>query len=127
MQIEYPTYEHREAALDCLLQLCRLPSFWSDLYLNYDCHLYCPDVCAALIAVLSQHAFAEDHRLLTTHITALDALLALTREVDRARDPDAPGVLGLPPPGSLADVRDRKRLRLEGSLVCLCCLAPPCV
>jgi hypothetical protein len=135
-QLEYPTYEHREAALDCLLQLSRLPSFWPDLYLNYDCHLFCPDVCAALVALLGQHAFPEEQRLLTTHVTALDALLSLAQEIEARPDPSpfatsaadaqsepatpvsitmsGEAARKLPPPGTLASVRDRKRLLLEG-------------
>eukprot|EP00048_Salpingoeca_helianthica_P023468 m.24517 g.24517 ORF g.24517 m.24517 type:complete len:1480 (+) comp8714_c0_seq1:128-4567(+) len=142
--LEYPTYEHREAALDCLLQLSRLPSFWPDLYLNFDCHLFCPDVCAALVAGLGQHAFPEEQRLLTTHVTALDALLALAQEIEARPDPAAAttaaspstavespasdaatpragapnaAIVGdgvLPAPGTLAAVRERKRLLLEG-------------
>lgn len=132
--LEYPTYEHREAALDCLLQLSRLPAFWVDLYLNFDCHLFCPDVCAALVAVLGQHAFPDEQRLLTTHVTALDTLLSLAQEIEARPEPTssstdtdsaaatvtptagaAPAaVVGLPVPGTIVAVRERKRLLLEG-------------
>lgn len=97
------------------MQLCRLPCFWEDLYLNYDCHLFCPDVCAALVNMLSEQAFPVENRLLTIHITALDSLIALGQGIEARMDlPHSRGVPGLPAAGTLSEVRERKRLLLEG-------------
>ena len=79
--MEYLTYEHKEGVLDCLLQLCRIPSFLTDLYVNFDCSLYCRDTFDAVIKYLAYHAYPEERGLFTTNLIALDALLAAVHEI----------------------------------------------
>ena len=78
--MEYPSYEHKEGALDTLLQLCRIPSFLMDLYLNYDCSLYSSNLFDTLVKFLAQNAYPED-RILTTDLNALDCLLTTLYEI----------------------------------------------
>ena len=76
-------YEHTEAALDCILQLCRLPSFLMDLYLNFTCNLYCDDLFGRVLQYLSQHAHPEE-RLLSTNLIALESLLVSIHQLQRS-------------------------------------------
>ena len=80
MDYEQHSVEHKEGALDTLLQLCRVPSFLIDLYLNFDCNLHCSNLFEKLVAFLSQNAFPED-RVLATHLNALDSLLSVVQEI----------------------------------------------
>jgi hypothetical protein len=77
--------EHKEGALDTLLQLCRIPSFLIDLYLNFDCNLHCTDLFEVVVAFLAQNAFPEE-RVLATHLNALDSLLTIVHEISSRDD-----------------------------------------
>ena len=48
------TLEHKEAAIDAVLRFWRLPDFVSELYLNYDCDLYCSNLFEDLTKLLSK-------------------------------------------------------------------------
>lgn len=116
--MEYPSIEHQEGALDTLLQLCRIPSFLTDLYLNYDCDLYCTDLFQCVVSFLSQNAFPED-QVLTTHLNALDSLLTLVNEVagrgPAAATADVRGVPSLPSVDALNDQKRKKTLLKEAA------------
>ena len=66
LQLEMPTFEHQEAVMDIVLQLCRLPSFLASVYINYDCNLYCENLGDKLIGFLERQAQV---RLITLVIT----------------------------------------------------------
>lgn len=141
MEMEYPSFEHREGALDCMLQLCRIPCFVVDIYLNFDCNLYCEDLFESLVKFLSQNAFPEDSGLFTTNVIALESLLAIVSELnaraertesargdeshsdgtgvgfsllreDLAASPATCGLL--PQPSDIPRLKEQKRLLLEG-------------
>jgi len=40
--------------LDSVVQLWRIPGFVTELYLNYDCDLYCPNLFEDLTKLLSK-------------------------------------------------------------------------
>ena len=88
-EMEYQSYEHKEGVLDTLLQLCRIPHFLMDLYLNFDCSLYCDNLFETVLKFLSTNAYPED-RVLTTHLNALDCLLSIANEIGQ-RDPHQKG------------------------------------
>lgn len=133
MELEYPSFEHREGALDAILQLCRIPSFVTDVYLNFDCNLYCEELFERLVKFLSQNAFPEDSGLFTTNVIALEALLAIMGEMnsrpgwqppspsrptgqDEAAQVgagDAAETGGLPDAASIPRLKEQKRLLLE--------------
>jgi len=48
------TYEQREIALESLVQLLRIPGLVTELYLNYDCDLYCTSLFEDLMKLLSK-------------------------------------------------------------------------
>lgn len=83
LQLPAEQYEHMEAAIDCMLQLCRLPSFLPDLYLNFTCNLYCDDLFSRVLAFLSLHAHPEE-RLLSQNLTALECLLVTMQQLQRS-------------------------------------------
>ena len=48
------SYEHREIALESIVQLLRMPGLVTELYLNYDCDLYCSSLFEDLMKLLSK-------------------------------------------------------------------------
>lgn len=95
------TVEHKEASLDFLLRLWRLPNFITELYLNYDCDLYCGNLFEEFVKLLSkvrcegcwwfrifsdhdlfQHAFPVSG-LNVVHLLSLDCLLMAVEKIDR--------------------------------------------
>ncbi|XP_023266504.1 Golgi-specific brefeldin A-resistance guanine nucleotide exchange factor 1-like, partial [Seriola lalandi dorsalis] len=49
-------YEMKEMALEALVQLWRIPSFVTELYINYDCDFYCSNLFEDLTKLLSKVA-----------------------------------------------------------------------
>ena len=48
------TYDMREIALESIVQLWRIPGLVTELYLNYDCDLYCSNLFEELTKLLSK-------------------------------------------------------------------------
>lgn len=71
------TYEHKEIALDNILQLWRIPGFVTELYLNYDCDLYCTNLYEDLTKLLAKNAFPATAGVYPTHLMSLDALVTI--------------------------------------------------
>ncbi|KAJ8926524.1 hypothetical protein NQ314_021126 [Rhamnusium bicolor] len=76
------TYEHKEIALDSLLQLWRIPGFVSELYLNYDCDMYCTNLYEELTKLLAKNAFSATSGVYHTHLLSLDALLTVIEGIE---------------------------------------------
>ena len=53
-------YEMKEMALEALVQLWRIPSFVTELYINYDCDFYCSNLFEDLTKLLSKVAGLAD-------------------------------------------------------------------
>lgn len=47
-------YEMKEMALEAIVQLWRIPSFVTELYINYDCDYYCSNLFEDLTKLLSK-------------------------------------------------------------------------
>lgn len=47
-------YEMKEMALEAIVQLWRIPSFVTELYINYDCDFYCSNLFEDLNKLLSK-------------------------------------------------------------------------
>lgn len=47
-------YEMKEMALEAVVQLWRIPSFVTELYINYDCDFYCSNLFEDLTKLLSK-------------------------------------------------------------------------
>nr|XP_018903871.1 PREDICTED: Golgi-specific brefeldin A-resistance guanine nucleotide exchange factor 1 [Bemisia tabaci] len=78
---EKSSYEVRELALEALVQLWRVPGLITELYLNYDCDLYCPNLYEDLTKLLSKNVFPVTG-IHSTNLLALDALLAVTDSIE---------------------------------------------
>lgn len=70
-------YEMKEMALEAIVQLWRIPSFVTELYINYDCDYYCSSLFEDLTKLLSKNAFPVSGQLYTTHLLSLEALLTV--------------------------------------------------
>nr|XP_029496594.1 Golgi-specific brefeldin A-resistance guanine nucleotide exchange factor 1-like isoform X1 [Oncorhynchus nerka] len=70
-------YEMKEMALEALVQLSRIPSFVTELYINHDCDFYCSNLFEDLTKLLSKNAFPVSGQLYTTHLLSLEALLTV--------------------------------------------------
>uniref|UniRef100_A0A4W5NUZ6 Golgi-specific brefeldin A-resistance guanine nucleotide exchange factor 1 n=1 Tax=Hucho hucho TaxID=62062 RepID=A0A4W5NUZ6_9TELE len=70
-------YEMKEMALEALVQLSRIPSFVTELYINHDCDYYCSNLFEDLTKLLSKNAFPVSGQLYTTHLLSLEALLTV--------------------------------------------------
>lgn len=79
------TYEIRELALDNLLQLLRIPGFAAEVYINYDCDLYCGNIFENIIKLLSKNALsaATTPVIYGTQLLSLDALLTIIAAINR--------------------------------------------
>ncbi len=51
------SFEQKEMALEALVQLWRIPALVTELYLNYDCDLYCSNLFEDLTKLLSKNTF----------------------------------------------------------------------
>ncbi|XP_050322826.1 Golgi-specific brefeldin A-resistance guanine nucleotide exchange factor 1 [Bactrocera neohumeralis] len=76
-------YEMRELALDNLLQLWRIPGFVSELYINYDCDLYCTDLFEGLVNLLSKYTLSATNAVYSTHIISLDTLSSVIENIEQ--------------------------------------------
>ncbi|XP_005995194.1 Golgi-specific brefeldin A-resistance guanine nucleotide exchange factor 1 isoform X2 [Latimeria chalumnae] len=70
-------YEMKEMALEAIVQLWRIQSFVTELYINYDCDYYCSNLFEDLTKLLSKNAFPVSGQLYTTHLLSLEALLTV--------------------------------------------------
>lgn len=87
------SYEHKEIALDNILQLWRIPGFVNELYLNYDCDMYCSNLYEDLTKLLAQNVISATVGVYHTHLLSLDALLTVIESIElhcRKREDDGP-------------------------------------
>ncbi|KRT85266.1 hypothetical protein AMK59_2713, partial [Oryctes borbonicus] len=76
------TYEHKEIALDNILQMWRIPGLVTELYLNYDCNLYCTNLYEDITKLLAKNAFPVTAGIYNTHLLSLDALLTVIESIE---------------------------------------------
>lgn len=76
-------YEMRELALDNLLQCWRIPGFATELYINYDCNLYCTNLLEDLIKLLSKNALSATQNIYSIHRLSLDGLLTIIESIEQ--------------------------------------------
>lgn len=79
------TFEHKETALDNILQLWRIPGFVTELYLNYDCDMYCTNLFEDLTKFLAKNAYPITSGVYHTHLLSLDALLTVIESIESNR------------------------------------------
>lgn len=76
-------YEIRELALDNLLQFLRIPSFAAELYINYDCNLYCTNLLEDLVKLLSKNSLSATQAIYTIHDISLDGLMTIVSDIEK--------------------------------------------
>lgn len=76
-------YEFKELALDNLLQLWRIPNFITELYINYDCNLYCSDLFENLIKLFSKTTLSAINSIYSIHILSLDAIITVIESIEK--------------------------------------------
>ncbi|XP_058062506.1 Golgi-specific brefeldin A-resistance guanine nucleotide exchange factor 1 [Anopheles bellator] len=76
-------YEARELAMDNLLQLWRIPGFAAELYINYDCDLYCTNLFEDLSKLLSKNTLSATQAIYSIHTLSMDALLTIVESIER--------------------------------------------
>lgn len=75
------SHEHKEIALDSIIQILHIPGLASELFLNFDCDLYCTNLFEDLTKLLSKNAFPVSG-LMNTHLLSLDALLTIVDAIE---------------------------------------------
>ncbi|KAF2451285.1 hypothetical protein P171DRAFT_375329 [Karstenula rhodostoma CBS 690.94] len=106
----------REAMIENLGALVRIPSFMAELYVNYDCETDRMDVCLDIIGLLSRNAFPDSATWSTVNVPplCLDALLGFVQSIADRLD-DEPVTEGYPSAEALREQRSRKNIIIRGA------------
>lgn len=78
----------KEAMVESLGALVRIPGFMAELFVNYDCEVDRHDLCGDLVGLLARNAFPDAHFWSTTNVPplCLDALLGFVQGIDDRLD-----------------------------------------
>lgn len=73
----------REAMVESIGNLVRIPSYMAELFVNYDCEVDREDLCEDMVALLSRNAFPDSATWSTTNVPplCLDSLLTYVQFV----------------------------------------------
>ena len=106
----------REAMVESIGALARIPSFLAELFVNYDCEVDRSDLCEDLVGLLSRNAFPDSATWSTTNVPplCLDALLSYVQFVADRLD-DEPKTTGLPERTKLREKRALKKIIIKGA------------
>ena len=106
----------REAMVESIGALSRIPSYLVELYVNYDCEVDRSDLCEDLVGLLSRNAFPDSARWSTTNVPplCLDSLLGYVQFITDRLD-DEPIYQGYPNITKLRDQRSRKKVVIRGA------------
>ncbi|KAJ5799808.1 uncharacterized protein N7518_001876 [Penicillium psychrosexuale] len=108
--------EAREAMVESIGMLSRIPSFMVELFVNYDCDVDRADLCEDMIGLLSRNAFPDSATWSTTNVPplCLDSLLGYVQFIhDRLDNEPIQG--DYPPQESLKKQRHTKKLIIKGA------------
>jgi brefeldin A-resistance guanine nucleotide exchange factor 1 len=105
----------REAMVESIGALARIPSYMVELYVNYDCEVDRSDLCEDLMGLLCRNAFPDSANWSTTSVPplCLDALLGFVQFIAERLD-DEPRFEGYPDRARLREQRKRKRIIIKG-------------
>ncbi|KAI1369319.1 Sec7-domain-containing protein [Xylaria arbuscula] len=106
----------RQAMVESVSALARMPSFLVELFVNYDCDTNRQNLCEDMIGLLSRSALPDSATWSTTSVPplCLDALLGYVQCVaDRLED--QPILEGLPDRADLREQRRRKKIIVRGA------------
>lgn len=105
----------RQAMVENICVLARLPTFLVELFVNYDCDPNSTDLCEDMIGMLSRNALPDSATWSTTSVPplCLDALLRYIQNIAERLDQPA-RMEGYPDPEALREQRRRKKLIIKG-------------
>ncbi|PMD16576.1 Sec7-domain-containing protein [Hyaloscypha hepaticicola] len=106
----------REAMVESVGALARIPSFMVELFVNYDCEVDRSDLCEDMVGLLSRNAIPDSATWSTTSVPplCLDALLGYIQFIAERLD-DEPIYDGYPDHDRLHEQRRTKRLIITGA------------
>ncbi|UNI20375.1 GDP/GTP exchange factor for ARF [Purpureocillium takamizusanense] len=106
----------RQAMVESVGVLSRMPTFVTELFVNYDCDEDRADMCEDLIGLLSRNALPDSATWSTTSVPplCLDALLRYIQFLAERLE-EAPTYDGYPKPAVLREQRRRKRIIVRGT------------
>lgn len=84
--------EAREAMVENIGTLVRIPSFMVELFVNYDCEVDRQDLCEDMVGLLSRNAFPDSATWSTTNVPplCLDSLLTFVQFMAERLDQEPP-------------------------------------
>ncbi|OAX83989.1 hypothetical protein ACJ72_01652 [Emergomyces africanus] len=99
--------EAREAMVESIGALARIPSFMAELFVNYDCEVDRADLCEDMVGLLCRNAFPDSATWSTTNVPplCLDALLGYVQFIAERLD-QPPNYDNLPDPARLRSQQD---------------------
>lgn len=106
----------REAMVESVGALVRIPSYMVELFVNYDCEIDRSDLCLDMLGLLSRNAFPDSATWSTTNVPplCLDSLLGYVQFIADRLD-DEPNTVGLPDRAALQERRARKKVIIQGT------------
>ncbi|TGJ85964.1 hypothetical protein E0Z10_g2814 [Xylaria hypoxylon] len=106
----------RQAMVESVSALARMPSFLVELFVNYDCDANRVNLCEDMIGLLSRSALPDSATWSTTSVPplCLDALLGYVQYIADRLD-EQPMVEGLPDRADLKEQRRRKKIIVKGA------------
>ncbi|KAI1109183.1 Sec7-domain-containing protein [Nemania sp. NC0429] len=106
----------RQAMVESVSALVRMPSFLVELFVNYDCDANRVNLCEDMIGLLSRSALPDSATWSTTSVPplCLDALLGYVQCIADRLD-DQPVSEGLPDRADLREQRRRKKIIVKGA------------
>ena len=106
----------REAMVESIGALARIPSFLVELFVNYDCEVDRSDLCEDIVGLLSRNAFPDAATWSTTNVPplCLEALLNYI-QYTAARLDHLPDPHSHPDRMKLREQRARKRIIIQGA------------
>jgi brefeldin A-resistance guanine nucleotide exchange factor 1 len=106
----------REAMVESVGGLVRIPSFMVELFVNYDCEIDRSDLCTDMVGLLSRNAFPDSATWSTTNVPplCLDSLLCYVQWIAERLD-EEPATSGLLDPKSLREQRAKKKVIIRGA------------
>ncbi|KAB5540408.1 hypothetical protein GE09DRAFT_1137057 [Coniochaeta sp. 2T2.1] len=108
--------EARQAMVENIGVLARMPTFMVELFVNYDCDEDRSDLCEDMIGLLSRNALPDSATWSTTSVPplCLDALLRFVQFIAERLD-DEPVSEDYPAPEKLRERRQRKKVIVKGT------------
>ena len=106
----------REAMVENVGALVRIPSFMAELFVNYDCEIDRSDLCLDIVGLLARNAFPDAATWSTTNVPplCLDALLGYVQSLMDRLDEERPAGVN-PATAQLRKQRDLKKLIIKGA------------